>query len=632
MTADLIWRGGSVPESARFGDVYYSLDSGLAESNYVFIGGNNLPERWAKTERFIVGELGFGTGLNFCTTLHEWRRSGKGRLSFLSFEKYPLARDDISRSLSVWPEIAEETEALLQRLPIPVEGVHRVNFDKWNTALTLVYGDARLTLGDITAQVDAWYLDGFAPTKNPELWGEDIFKQLARLSRAGASAATFSAARIVKDGLCSAGFTPIKRRGFGTKRDMLCAKLDSKKPSPESTSLGKAVIIGGGIAGISTAHALAKRGVSVVLFETEQRLAAGASGNPAGILMPHPAAEQTYRSRLSDAAYQYAFRLIKDLPLPIEFSDSGVLRLAAASSISKVIERADQFSFHALHAVRVDCAAASDIAGTKLKHNALHFPSAGWVSARDLCEGLAADCGERLQIRCCESILKLSRSEDEWQLLDRNGAILETSEVVIVAAGTSSTTFQQTSSLNIKAVRGQLAFAAPTEASSRLKIPVCHRGYILPARNGTHIIGATFEPDKYDDALSSENHEMLLQRTEQYLPQLQLDRSAPLGRVSFRAQSRDKLPLVGMVPNSDLLQQAYSKSDPKRPPTSYPEETRHPGLYVNTAHGSHGLSSAPLAAEHIASSMFGEPCALERALDDALDPARQLLRKYRQSA
>lgn len=217
--AALSWTEAEVPVSERFDDPYFSLENGLSETRHVFLAGNGLPARFR--DGFRVAELGFGTGLNFLATLRLWREAGApGRLSFTSFEAFPMAAADTARALTAFPELAPEAEALMAvhaRLGAgPVEVAEGVS-------LTLVEGDARETLAAWDGLADAWFLDGFSPAKNPELWEESLMAQVFAHTAPGGTAASYTAAGFVRRGLAAAGFAVSRVPGYGRKRHMSTA-------------------------------------------------------------------------------------------------------------------------------------------------------------------------------------------------------------------------------------------------------------------------------------------------------------------------------------------------------------------------------------------------------------------------
>ncbi len=221
-TAPISWIDGRVPRSCRFDDPYYSPQGGLAETRHVFLAGNGLPERFRPG--FHIAELGFGTGLNALAAWAAWNASGmRGPLRFTSFEAFPIAPDDMARALAAFPELEELTRALLA-----CWSAGPGSFTLPGLRLTVITGDARRTLPAWPGRADAWFLDGFAPAKNPELWQPDLLEQVARHTRPGGSLATYTAAGRVRRALADAGFLVERRPGFGRKRHMTAARLGTR--------------------------------------------------------------------------------------------------------------------------------------------------------------------------------------------------------------------------------------------------------------------------------------------------------------------------------------------------------------------------------------------------------------------
>ena len=214
----LDWRDGDVPVSRRFDDPYFSLDNGLAETRYVFLDGNDLPARFR--DGFHVAELGFGTGLNLLATLDLWRATGQtGTLRYTSFEAFPMEPADMIRAQQAFSElqgIARELEPQWQT------GARRIRLPDLH--FTLIEGDARNTLRDLQTPVDAWFLDGFSPAKNPELWESDLLSLVGQKTAPGGTAATYTAAGHVRRALDAAGLATTRIPGFGRKRHMTTAR------------------------------------------------------------------------------------------------------------------------------------------------------------------------------------------------------------------------------------------------------------------------------------------------------------------------------------------------------------------------------------------------------------------------
>ncbi len=211
-----------MPYSREFGDHFYCRTDGRLECGHVFLSGSGLPERWTGAGTFTIGELGFGTGLNFCETWRQWKMTvtAGDRLHFVSFERFPMAADEISRALGQWPEIDAERQALVERWPGERNGIIQIDFDDAVT-LWVICGPALESVAGTAHSFDAWYLDGFAPSRNPDMWSQDLMRQVFEKTTRGGSFATYAAAGFVRRNLQAAGFLVEKRKGFAGKREML---------------------------------------------------------------------------------------------------------------------------------------------------------------------------------------------------------------------------------------------------------------------------------------------------------------------------------------------------------------------------------------------------------------------------
>jgi len=225
----LDWHDGDMPYSQKFGDHFYCRTDGRLECGHTFLAGNDLPKRWDLPERweshrtFRIGELGFGTGLNFCETWRQWKlvRPTGAKLHFTSFELYPMQRDEIDRALARWPEIEAERQALIEAWPDRPAGHVVIDADA-ETRLTVVCGPALEGVSVAEADFDAWFLDGFAPSRNPDMWSPEIMQAIYDKTLSGGTFGTYAAAGFVRRNLQAAGFTVERRPGFAGKREMLC--------------------------------------------------------------------------------------------------------------------------------------------------------------------------------------------------------------------------------------------------------------------------------------------------------------------------------------------------------------------------------------------------------------------------
>ena len=220
---DLVWRDGRLPVSRRFDDPYFSFENGFDETKHVFLDANKIPERFC--DGFTIAELGFGTGLNFLTTLLEWRRFGtKGRFYFTSFEAYPIRKEDMMRALANFEILTPFAEELGKKWNLLLQQGYLVMPD---VTLTLIIGDARKTVPFWRSYADCWYLDGFSPIKNPELWGAALLEQVYRHTKVGGTASTYTAAGFVRKNLKQAGFCVERTSGYARKRHMTIAKKNA---------------------------------------------------------------------------------------------------------------------------------------------------------------------------------------------------------------------------------------------------------------------------------------------------------------------------------------------------------------------------------------------------------------------
>jgi tRNA 5-methylaminomethyl-2-thiouridine biosynthesis bifunctional protein len=571
--------------------------SGLEESRYVFLESNGLPGAWKNLESYTVGELGFGTGLNFFLTWKLWRetKAAESRLHYLSFEKYPLENEQILKAMHPWPEISALAEELTPQLPSLLQGYHRIHIPSDNVFLTLVYGDANDTLPQLQAKVDTWYLDGFAPSKNPELWNPSLFKELARCSKPGARCATFSSARVVKDALCEAGFDYQVQKGFAHKRDMIVARF-AQGSLVEPKSVQTAAVIGSGISGSLTAYALAHRGIEVTVFEKGAIVAPGASGNSAGILMPYPTAAPSAMGEFFLSAHEFAWQQIVGLnskSKDLLFSRCGVISLIVKSQLENLNKKFSTLHLPSSFARQVSAKEISEDISMRVEHGGFLFEKSGWLKpAEYCCLALASNRNIKLQL-----------SKKISSLVDENTVVFEDSsqeefDVVVVANAYEAEQLLDLSALRLGRIRGQLLLARANEKTEDLARVLCHEGYILPQMNGMHLIGASYDRENEHLEEIPEQNVELLKQLEFYLKDIGATSFEVHGsRVGIRSTTADKRPYVGRFPN---------------------------GQYLNIAHGSRGLVSAGLSGELIASQVVGDPLPLGKNLVQSLSPDRHL--------
>ena len=646
------------PRSPRFDDRYHAAYGAFAQAAHVFLAGNGLPARWQGRDAFTVLETGFGLGNNFLATWAAWRADpGRcERLRFVSIEKHPLRAADLRRALSdsSAPELAAQ---LCDAWPPLTPDLHLLPFEDGRVELLLVLGDAGQRMRDVVASVDAFFLDGFAPARNPQMWEPGIFKALSRLAAPGATAATWSSARAVRDGLQLAGFVPRLVAGIGGKRDITVATFEPRAPSRRpvsrtgSTTPRTVAIVGGGLAGAACAQALARQGLQCTVFDRLPQPAGAASGNAAGLFHgvfhpedgPHARA---HRAAALAAAPAYA-QAIAD---GVAGRGGGLVRLtpehADATPLQEPLARSGlpPDYLQAWSPRQVEAAGGPACA-------AWFYPGGGWIAPAELTRWWLGAPGIAWRGGC--AVARLEHRADGWHLFDAGGAALAQVDAVVLANAAEATTLWSRTtdatgrSLTIAgewiaplaATRGQVTIVAAGVAGLRAPArPVAGSGYALTLPDGAVLCGATTSTDDPDLRVRAADHAHNLRQLAAVTGSRlrdETDDAAGLvaeltargqlsGRVGWRATSPDRLPLVGAVPQQWPADASALPDQPRHWP-------RVPGLFVAAGLGSRGLTWAPLVGRLLAAWITDAPYPLAADLVDALDPARFATRKVRAS-
>jgi tRNA 5-methylaminomethyl-2-thiouridine biosynthesis bifunctional protein len=626
--------GDGTPYSAIFDDVYHASHGALAQARHVFLAGNDLlgeNARWNGADRFVILETGFGIGLNFLVTWQAWRESkAKGRLHFLSVEKHPFRRDDLAALLATHAELAPLSAELLRQWPPLTPGFHRLHFDHGNVSLTLLLGDAQALLPQLVARADAVYLDGFAPAKNPELWSPALMTAITRVCQAGATLATWSVAGELRRTLEQAGWSLERRAGFAPKREMLVGRRrDTVSPTPTSESSPRsnerrAIVIGAGLAGTAISERLASRGWRIELFERHNAPAQEASGNPAGILLPHLAKDDALAARLSRACFLYALRRLKELAA-VRWSPCGVLQIARDAA-HEALQRdtVQELKLPPDFAAFLERDAATALIGRDVAHGGWWFPNGGWVSPGSVCATLLAAGGVHMHLHFGSEVASLRKYSDGWQALDARGDVLASAPHVILAnAHAANRLLPQ--ALPLTPIRGQIS-CLPQDMAERIDPPfhhvLCRSGYVTPPQAGVVCVGASFDSGDTDLSIRPADHAGNMQRLDELLPGAAqgIDAARLGGRVGLRCAAPDRLPLIGNLPDTTAVAGSSPTLD------NLPRLT---GLHALLGLSARGMVWAPLAAELLASQLNGDPLPVERELARAVDPARFHLRALR---
>lgn len=595
------------PISDCYGDSYFMPGQGLAESEVVFLRANRLAERFASLkvgQVFVIGETGFGTGLNLLLAARCFQRHApKGaRLHLISAELHPLEAADLAQALRAWPELAELAARLLAGYPPAAPGVQRLELAD-AIVLDLMWGDAAQAWQRCRAEVDAWFLDGFAPGRNPAMWSETLFQALARCSRPGASLGSFTAAGTVRRGLEAAGFRTQRVPGFGGKRH----RIEGTWPGTwqaRSWRAGQALIAGAGLAGATTARALAERGWQVMVIDPNG-VASGASGNHAGVVYSSPSRHLTAQNRFYQASLIHALGWFRRLGFPRDPEDGRLNdvilqavdsrasdKLAAAMTSGawppELLERRSEAEFCLTGAGFIS---PSAWCRHLLDHPAIEF-------GRDRLVGFGFPSPGDQTARC--------QTEIRGQL-----AV----DLIVLCTAEATRALPGLDWLPLKIIRGQVSHVAASPASAELRQAICHSGYFTPAIGGIHCVGASFDLHDPRAVIKADDNDANLALLRENLPGIW----QALGgegirlvgqRAALRCQSTDFLPLAG--PLADPRQQPHRLTS---------------AVMLNLAHGSRGITHSPLCASLIADLASDLPAAVDAELIAALAPERFILRK-----
>ena len=494
----LDWSRPGTPAASDFGDIYFSTDGGLEETRTVFLKGCGLPEAWAKHPVFTIAELGFGSGLNFLATWQMWQATAKSgqSLHFVSIEKYPFDRAQLTQALSAWPELAMFSEQLIAQWPGRVKGFHRLHFG--SVSLTLIHEDVAHALDSVSGlAANAWFLDGFSPSRNADMWSDAVLEKVGECSAPNAQLATFSVAGSVRTALKNAGFEVWKTEGFGRKRHRLEARYKGQSktlPSP----MEKALIVGAGIAGRSLAQALTRRHIAFDIIDSRDHPAA--SGNPAALVKPRFDLQDRPESRFFLSAYLYALR----------YYEAEATLETGVTQIPKTPEQAKRYQKLA-------------------QQNPLGEDQLNWID----------DHLDIVSARIIDPAKTLSDISVQHQTYDPDIA-QKTYSHIFLAAGYGIRDLAP--DLALRYSRGQLSWA-----ETAIPQPIAYGGYAIPLGDNT-LVGATHdrldETDPFD--LRAEDDVKNLAAYHAITGQ-NLTLSSQTSRASVRVTRQDTLPLMAKL-------------------------------------------------------------------------------------
>lgn len=624
---DLVWRDGA-PAAAGYDDIYFNLEDGVAETRHVFLAGTDLPERWRGARHFTIGELGFGTGLNFLCAWDLWNqtRAPGGHLHFLSVEGCPLTSDQLSSVHETFPELARLSARLRAAYPPRARGHHLLPIAD-DVTLHLLFGEASDMLRGLEARIDAWFLDGFAPSKNPAMWTDDVMVQVARCSALGARAATFTVAGDVRRALQDAGFAVQKMPGFGRKREMVQATYNGGA-SPDVTpwyalpgprAPGRVAVIGAGVAGVSCARALHRHGCDVTLVDHQNSNIGGASWTPSGLVLPRLSAGGEAPARFYAQAHRFAAATYRELDV---FSKGGALHLPPKpDQVARLERTALAGLFDPARVSLLSPSEASAHAGTNVKSSALFFCDGGQLDSTAYLSRAARGIARHEKA----IVGAIAHEGDVWHLLDEARQLILEADTVIVACAMATARLLPRARFPLHARHGQITHVH----GGSLPLPVAYGGYAAPAAPGLWI-GATHTHTENQSAptFDPQADELNLAALAEVMPDLATAMEIKGHWFGIRATTPDQLPIAGPVADAGSYAETFARlahGDARHlPPVDY-----LPGLYAVTGLGSRGFASAPLLGELLAAQILELPSPVERDVRHMLHPARFTARGIR---
>ncbi len=637
VAAEIVLDDDGTPRSRTYGDVYHPRSGALAQARHVFLGDGALAERWRGRDRFVVLETGFGLGNNFLATWSAWRddRARPRRLHFVSIDSSPPTRATLAtvvRDAALAPLAVE----LARRWPPLTCNLHRIAFDEDAVELLLAFGDAAAWLPQLAADVDAFFLDGFAPARNPAMWEPRLIKAMARIAAPDATVATWSAARVVRDGLAAAGFVVERAAGSDGKRDITRARFAPRgtRRTMRSAPAADVVVVGAGLAGCATAAALARRGVRALVVERAAEAASEASGNAAAVFHGVVHRDDGRYARFHRAAALAGASAVRDAieRHGVRGSASGLLRLETRLDLAAMEAIVAALALPADYVVAVDAAAASDIAGVHIASPAWHYPAGGWVDPRALSTAWLGDASRSSELRLGTAVGSLRRVDGRWRVAGDDGALIATCDAVVLCDG-SGTALLGPAAFPVQRQRGQTTAVAATLLAALPRLPIAGSGHVVPPLDGIVWTGTSAAWHDDDVSLRSGEQRRNLERLQHLLGLAHAPAvDALAGRVAFRWTSADRLPIAGPVPATIAAAAiAGCPADPARH-ERLRLVARAPGLFVCAALGSRGVAAASLAGEIVAARIAGTPVPAEADLVDAIDPARFAVRRVRREA
>lgn len=617
------------PFSPEFGDIYATRSGAYGQACAVFLSGRDIPSRWASKKTFTILENGFGLGTNFLATLKAWREDPdrSEHLDYVSLECFPVSAKEIQNYCA--PELASEACELAQKWPVCIPGYHSLYFDGGRVRLILIFGDSLSLSKKLGLSYDALYLDGFAPSKNPRMWGPELLRHLSRYANEGATVTTWCTSGTVRRTLEAAGFELQKKEGFGKKRERLFGQMRARRSKHSIRPVRDVVVIGAGLAGANVAYSLSKRGIEVRVIDEGPVPGSAASALAWGILHPHFTRDDSPLAVLSREGFLLTRNRLKELEEKtgrVLFDASGCLQMAHSEEIYEqwLYARAHHvpFSLPADYGSLLTQREASEVNGLDLRRGGWFFPDAGMARAGAFCRALIEASGA--SYRGNTTVSALVKKGDRWQIIGSFGEVMDEASDVVVCTSVDSGRLLQADCLGLEALPGRITLLRDTDLT-HLKCPVSGEGYIAHLPDGYCAVGATYELKRNGPWTEEKAHCANLEKLDSLLnkPEEVVVTGAYCG---VRAAGPGRLPVVGHAVREKELLEALCDN-----PHLIEEQNLacQPGLWVLSGLGSRGLSMSSLCSEILASLMLGVAMPTEPRLLKTLAPSRHLRRQWK---
>ena len=578
--------------SRWYDDIYFDKIDGVKEKEHVYLNANDLANRIMLSDKLCIAELGFGTGLNFILTWRLWKKNRKpnSSLTYISFEKAPLSKKEMTRVYKKFKELNDFSDQLIQKLTDNYKTNRTIYFKSENINLILIYDDFSL-LTNFDFKADIWFLDGFAPSKNPEVWDNSYYKNIYNRTNLKGSLSTFTSSGLVRRGLALAGFRVTKVSGFGQKREMLKAvKIESdiklKVNLNYENTIGPVAIIGAGISGASLAYAFRKRNIECYIVEKSSNVASGASGNKLALQMPKMTADNSPYGLMSLEAFTFSRNLAKELKAAPR-SDGLILLPSRDREIikfKKLLESGWPNDLIQRYTDKINCFNID---------NYIYMRSSGIVDNIKFIKRLI----DGVKIFFNFNVTKIKSTKNNSKIIHNEQGNVLNAQTVIWANGYNITDICD--KIPIEPVSGQVTFLKSNPQTSKLKLNFSYGQFFSQSFKGYHQIGSSFNRNtnvNFNQIDQNQN----LSFIPEFLKQRIINSNVDLNeyRVSVRSSTKDRMPFFCNL--NEIKQNKYENE------------------YVLGGMGAWGFVYAPYYAELMVRELLNENPIINSKLDKLL--------------